>query len=176
MHILKLISLHPAGDSRIGGGRWPTQEQNSSINQSHSQSSTLSLSITFWVDWHWSPMVHTGRSRMTGISCSFRITAAVRVITVTGQAVGANSSTSTPGPWYGRQTIPVTLKRHNVHRGVQCGSLVHTGLFHIRIVHTVFADTPKTVKLTLLCNQVDVWDEPKGSLYNEQSLRFCAIF
>jgi hypothetical protein len=98
------------------------------------------------------------------------------VITVKGQAVGANSSTSTPGPWYGRQTIPVTLKRHNVHRGVHCGFLVHTGLFHILIVHTVFADTSKTVKLTSLCNQLDVWDEPKGSLYNEQSLRFCAIF
>jgi len=49
------------------------------------------------------------------------------VITVKGQAVGANSSTSTPGPWYGHQTIPVTLKRHNVHRGVLLDTSVHTG-------------------------------------------------
>ena len=176
MHILNLILLHPAGGSRIGGGRWPTWEQSSSINRSHNQSYTLFPSITFLVDWHWSPMVRMGLSSVTGTRCSFRITPAEYVITKTGQGVGANSSTSTHGPWYGRQTIPVTLKRHNVHRGVHCGSWVHTGLFHIRIVHTVFADTPKTVKLTLLCNQWDVWDEPNGSFYNEQYLRFCASF
>ena len=94
----KQISLHPAGGSRIGGGRWPTREQSSSINQSHSQSYTLFLSVTFWVDWHWSPLVLMGQSRMTGTSCSFLITAADYVITETGRGVGANSSMSTPGP------------------------------------------------------------------------------
>jgi hypothetical protein len=176
VHILKLVSLHPEGGSRTGGGRWPTREPSSSISRSQSRSSTSSLSITFWADWPLSPTVHMGRSRRTGTSCSFRIIPAECVITATGRAVGASSSTSTLGPWYGRQTIPVTHKSHNVHLGAHWQSLVNTGKFHVLNVHTVTATPPKIVKLTFLDNHLSFWDEPKGSFYNEPCLRIRAIF
>ena len=98
VHTLRQASLHPAGGCRTGGGRLPTREPSSCISRSQTRLSTLSLSITFWADWPWSPTARTGRSRMTGTSCSLHIIPGGCAITPTGRLGGVGAPSAIPGP------------------------------------------------------------------------------
>ena len=73
------------------------------------------------------------------------------------EAVGASYSTSTPGPWYGRQTILVTRISHNVHLWtfLACwNTCVHTGIFWCSYcAHCKGNTPPKIVKWSFLDNQ-----------------------
>ena len=102
------VSYLAAGCSRTGGGRSHSREPSSSISQSPGQSSTSSLSgiLRVWADWPWSPTACTGRFHMIGTRCRALIFPKGCAIARTRLEVGASSSTSIRGPWYGRPTKP----------------------------------------------------------------------
>ena len=94
---LHRLPLHPAGDSRTGGGRSPTRAPSCFISRNHNLSFTLYLSRTFWAAWRWPPTASTEPSPMNGTICRVLITPEECVIPQTGRAVGASSSTSILG-------------------------------------------------------------------------------
>ena len=95
----------------------------------------LYLSRTFWAAWRWPPTASTEPSPMNGTICRVLITPEECVIPRTGRAVGASSSTSILGLWYGRRTTPASQPRPNEHPEVvyHCAPCVYT----VHTMHTV---------------------------------------
>ncbi len=95
--VLHQLPLHPAGDSRTGGGRSPTWAPSCFISRNSNLSFTLYLSRTFWAAWRWPPTASTEPSPTNGTIRRVLITPEECVIPRTGWTVGASSSTSILG-------------------------------------------------------------------------------